>query len=194
MSRSILLSASSTGPVGRQETQQCAVFIGKSFRFDHKQNYIDIREGLGDDAVHVPIQCTRMPCLKSRRINKQQLRVIAGQNARNALARCLRLARRNADLLAHQAVEERGFTDVRTPDDCNIAGAKLCGRLRHLHAAAEIVSAPCCSLFCAAPAGAFAFRPDIQLRNGAFDAETLLVRFAGRCDYRILRYRHAPCL
>jgi hypothetical protein len=51
-----------------------------------------------------------------------------GQNASDSVTGGLRFMRSNADFLAHQAVEQGGFTDIGTSDNGNQACAKRSAR------------------------------------------------------------------
>jgi len=62
--------------------------------------------------------------VNSRRIDEDDLRVVAIQNALNAVARGLRLWRNDCDFASHESIDESGLPGVRTPDDCDETGFK----------------------------------------------------------------------
>jgi hypothetical protein len=65
--------------------------------------------------------------LKARRIDEDELRRADGANARDAVARGLRLGTGDADLLADQGVQQGALADVGAADDGNQAAALLAG-------------------------------------------------------------------
>ena len=69
-----------------------------------------------------------MPRLETRRIDKNKLRGADGAHAGDAVAGGLRLAGRDADLLADQRIKQGRFTDVGLADDGNQAAALLPSR------------------------------------------------------------------
>jgi hypothetical protein len=62
--------------------------------------------------------------LETRRIHEHELRVLVGEYAVDAVARRLRLARSDADLLPDQVVEQRGLAHVGPSDDGDEAAAE----------------------------------------------------------------------
>ena len=58
-----------------------------------------------------------MQCLKTRGVHKHKLRGAFGAHAGNAVAGGLCLARGDADLLAHQGVEQGGFAHIGLADN-----------------------------------------------------------------------------
>ena len=58
-----------------------------------------------------------MPTLEAGSINEDVLRVGIGSHTQNPIACGLRFARSNADVLAHQCIDQRGFTNVGPPND-----------------------------------------------------------------------------
>ena len=114
-----------------------------------------------------------------------------GQDAGDAVARGLRLARRDADLLPDQRVQQRRLADVRPADDGDrrrsetrrVAASSSC-----LQAARRRVRAASCS----APRAARAARRRCGASSScddALDLERLLVRLALRGDHAVLRQR-----
>ncbi len=65
-----------------------------------------------------------MAGLVAGRIDKDELGIRIGQNAMDTVPGGLRLVGGDADLLAHQGIGQRGFADVRSPDDGDETGAK----------------------------------------------------------------------
>ena len=64
-----------------------------------------------------------MAGLEARRVHKYKLRSAHSVHAGNAVARGLRLARGDADLLAHQCIEQGGFAHIGLADYGNQAAA-----------------------------------------------------------------------
>ena len=62
--------------------------------------------------------------LKPRRIDEHELRVRVGVDAMDAVARGLRLARGDADLLSDQVVEQRGLAHVGASNNGDESAAK----------------------------------------------------------------------
>ena len=58
------------------------------------------------------------------RIDKDDLTFLVGVDALNSMACGLRLVRDGGDLFADNAIQERGFARVRTPDQRSIAAVK----------------------------------------------------------------------
>src|SRR5690606_4409044 len=75
-----------------------------------------------------------MARLETRRIDIDELRVIGGLDAGDAVPRGLRLARGDADLGADQLVHERRFTDVGAADDGDVTASKVGLRVGFSHA------------------------------------------------------------
>ena len=110
-----------------------------------------------------------------------------GHDADDAVARRLRLLRRDADLLADERVEQRRLADARPADDRDVAAAKRrrCGasaaRARRPDCAAiareRLPAAAACSAARRLRAGA-RWSTIAERRNAAFDVERLRVRFA----------------
>ena len=79
--------------------------------------------------------------LKTRGIDKNELCVIGIVYAGDAVARGLRLARSDADFLADQRVQQRGFADIGLADDGNCAAALRACAAAQLPSSASPMSA-----------------------------------------------------
>src|SRR3546814_17214672 len=67
--------------------------------------------------VHRPIQPARFTLMQARRIDKHDLAFRPVDDALDAMPRGLWLVRDDADLAAHQRVNQRTFADVGPTDD-----------------------------------------------------------------------------
>jgi hypothetical protein len=66
-----------------------------------------------------------MTRLKTRRVNVDELSIFFGLYARDSMACCLGLARRDTDLGTDQFVYERGLANVRSSNDRNVAAPEI---------------------------------------------------------------------
>ncbi len=108
--------------LGQQADNRFVLGIVTS-RFNDKKYKVDIVQGLGNTAVHCPVQCIGELGLKTRRINKDKLGIGLGQNAGDPVPRGLRLAGNDADFFPNQLVEQCRLSDIGTTNNSNIAGA-----------------------------------------------------------------------
>ena len=90
---------------------------------DQPQHDVRLRQRVFEAAIHCLGQPAAVLRLKTRRIEKHQLRIWAGQNACDVLPRGLRPARGDADLLTDQRIKQSGFSGIGTPDDGDKAAA-----------------------------------------------------------------------
>ena len=67
--------------------------------------------------------------LETRRVYKHELGFFLGMDASDAVARGLRLARGNRDLLAHQCIHQRGLAHIGLANDGDQAAALLFRRI-----------------------------------------------------------------
>ncbi len=65
--------------------------------------------------------------VNARRVDEDDLRGFAGENAQDAIARGLRLGRDDGNLLAQQRVQQRGLAHVRLADNGDEAGTEAGG-------------------------------------------------------------------
>jgi hypothetical protein len=127
---------------GRQHAQDFGFATAPVAGLDHQQDDIDIGEAGRDAAVHQSVERVLVRHLEAGRIDEDELRIVGGEDAVDAMARGLRLFRGDADLGADQAVGQRGLADVGPADDSQVAGAKA---IAHLPILAMARSAACCS-------------------------------------------------
>ncbi|CWP40615.1 Uncharacterised protein [Neisseria meningitidis] len=87
--------------------QHDAVGIGKTHRFHDENHHIHTAECLGNVLVQTVVERVAVVGLKTRRIDKHELRGIVGINPRYAVARRLRLFAGNTDFLTDEMVHQR---------------------------------------------------------------------------------------
>ena len=109
----------------------------------------------------VRFSAARVLGLEARRVDEDELRAVDGADAGDAVARGLRLARGDADLLADQRVQQRRLADVGPADDGHQAAA-LRGRRR----AASACSAAGSSARMASPRAACEVRGIVRTAAG----------------------------
>ncbi len=85
-------------------------------RLDDQKHEIDVRDGLLHDADHIVAQLGAR-LMEARRVDENELRVPFRHDAADAVARGLRFIRDDGDLLPDEAVDQRGFADVRAAGD-----------------------------------------------------------------------------
>ena len=85
-------------------------------RLDHQNHGVHVRDGAFDDVHHI-VSELRPGLVEARRIDENELTVLAVDDGADAVAGRLRLVGNNGDLLADDGVGQRGFADVRTA--CN---------------------------------------------------------------------------
>src|SRR5690606_41217822 len=93
--------------------------------FDDEDNDIDTAQCLHNHSVHRLIEFATIACLKTRGINKNELRLCICQNPMNAVTGCLRLPGGNADFLLDQMIQQRRLAYIRTSHDGDITGFKF---------------------------------------------------------------------
>ena len=98
--------------VGGQQSQHFGIGQIKVPRLHHKHNHVHIRHGAQHGFVERTVERIAMPRLKAWRIHKHKLRGPQRTQARDAVARGLRLARGDAHLLPHQGIEQCGLAHV----------------------------------------------------------------------------------
>ena len=110
-------------PTSPDEGQHLGVGLVEHARLHHKQNQVYISDRALHGFVERAVQRIVVAGLKARRIDKHKLRGTHGVHAGDAVARGLRLARGDADLLAHQRIEQGGFAHIGLADNGNQAAA-----------------------------------------------------------------------
>ena len=111
----------------RNQVEHLLVVRAEAAGFDHEQDRVDRTQRGRDRAVERTVQRAAVLGLETRRVDEDVLRVFQRMNAGDAMARGLRLARRDTDFLADQRVHQRGLADVRAADDRDHAAAKTSG-------------------------------------------------------------------
>ena len=106
-------------------------------RLDHVQNDVRGNQGIGDGLVQRLVQRVRVARLEAGRVDVDELCVRQGLDARDAVARRLRLARGDADLRADQHVHQGRFAHVRAAHDGDIAAAEGVGHFGGCHASVD---------------------------------------------------------
>src|SRR5690606_6864151 len=107
-----------------QQGQQLRIARRPLARLDHMDHHVDIGQRLRDHAIHHAVHGTAVPRLESRRIDKNELFMLARQHAMYAVPRGLGLARHNGNLAAYQRIGQRGFAHIGAPDDGDKAATK----------------------------------------------------------------------
>src|SRR4029079_13567205 len=93
--------------------------------------------------------------LVAGRVDEDELRALVGEDPLDAMARGLRLARRDRDVRADDLVEQRRLADVRAADDGDGAGAeRLLRRLGLAPVAHAFFLAPAFSSSASTPSAA----------------------------------------
>ena len=119
---------------GLEQRQNLGIGRRELAGLHHEQHQIDIADSAQHGLVQRFVQRPRVHGLEAGGIHKDELRRAHRANAGDAVPRGLRLARGDADLLAHQSVEQGGLADVWPADDGDRAAA-LCRRFAGLLAA-----------------------------------------------------------
>ena len=117
----------------RQQADHRTIGVRGPSRLDHEDRRVDVGEALRDRLVHPVVQARAVLRLESRRVDEDELRIGPGHDTGDAMARRLRLPRRDADLRADQAIDQRRLADVRPADDRDVAAAKALRRRRVSH-------------------------------------------------------------
>ena len=86
-------------------------------RLKHKQDHVHFAQAAGHHAVHAAIQGIGVLGLKTGSVDEDELCLVLGEDAGDAVARGLRLARSDADFLPDQMVEQCGFAHIGASDD-----------------------------------------------------------------------------
>ena len=102
------------------------VFIGHFGHIDHEDDHVRFADRAGGRADHVLPQRI-LGRVNARRVDEDDLRGLAGENAQDAIARGLRLGRDDGNLLAQQRVQQRGLAHVRLADNGDKAGTEAGG-------------------------------------------------------------------
>ena len=95
--------------------------------FHHHDNEIDIADSAHHGLVERAVQRVGVAGLKAWRVDKHILSRAERAHARDTVARGLRLARGDADFLAHQGIEQRRFAHVGLAHNGDQAAALLGG-------------------------------------------------------------------
>ena len=118
--------------VARQQVEHLGIGQVEVAGLHHKQNQVHIGHGAQHRFVQSPVQGVAVAGLKAWGVHKHKLvgahRAVSG----DAVARGLRLARRDADLLPHQRVQKRGLAHVGLAHNGHIATV-LRRRINHFH-------------------------------------------------------------
>src|SRR5690606_1176933 len=91
---------------------------------DDEYHHIDIVQRLARRLVHHAIDRPRFVAMQAGGIDIDDLDVALGLDAEHAVARGLRLARGDADLLPEQVIEQRRLADIGTPDQGDITATR----------------------------------------------------------------------
>ena len=111
------------GNAGFEQRQHLGIGQGEAACFHHKQDQVHITNRTHHGLVERLVQCRAVLGLKTRRIHEHKLRSPQRADAGDAVARGLRLARGDADLLAHQRIHQRGLAHIGLAHDGNHAAA-----------------------------------------------------------------------
>ena len=110
--------------IRRQHLQHLLVALVIVPRFEYEQHHIHVAHAVGHHAVHAAIERIHVLGLETGRVHEYKLALFIGQNAGDAVARGLCLARGNADFLPDQMIEQRGLAHVRASYDGDEAAVK----------------------------------------------------------------------
>jgi hypothetical protein len=113
------------GNAGLEQAQHLGVGQGEAAGLHHEQNQVHIADGAHHRLVERFVQRGAVLGLETRGVHKDELGLVLGADAGDAVARGLRLARGDADLLPHQRVHQRGLAHVGLADDGDQAAALL---------------------------------------------------------------------
>ena len=113
--------------VGHQQRRNVLVEKRKHFGiglieaacFDDEEHQIDVVDDAQNRLVERAVKRVAVPGLEAGRIDKDKLGCSDAANARDAVARGLRLARGDADLLPNQRIEQCGLADIGLTNDRN---------------------------------------------------------------------------
>ena len=109
----------------RNQVQHLLVGRTEHARFNDEQRHVRCRERIRHGLVERLVQGIRMARLEAGRVDVNELRIVDRLDARDAVARRLRLARRDADFRADERIHQRRFTNVGAADDGDIATAEI---------------------------------------------------------------------
>mmetsp|Transcript_15309 Transcript_15309/g.36443 ORF Transcript_15309/g.36443 Transcript_15309/m.36443 type:complete len:329 (+) Transcript_15309:459-1445(+) len=106
-----------------QQGQHLGVVQPKAARLDDKEHQVHIGQHAVDGAVEGAVQRGVVLGLETRRVDEDELGLVHGAHAGDAVTGGLGLVGRDADLLAHQRIEQRGLADIGPTDDGDQAAA-----------------------------------------------------------------------
>jgi hypothetical protein len=108
----------------RQQVQHLLVGRAEGAGLDQEQDHVGRRQRVRDGLVQRLVQRVRMAGLEARGVDVDELGVVAGLDAGDAVARGLGLARGDRHLGADQHVHQGRLAHVGTADDGDIAAAE----------------------------------------------------------------------
>mmetsp|Transcript_4852 Transcript_4852/g.17270 ORF Transcript_4852/g.17270 Transcript_4852/m.17270 type:complete len:437 (+) Transcript_4852:2993-4303(+) len=100
-----------------QQGQHLGVVQPKAARLDDKEHQVHIGQHAVDGAVEGAVQRGVVLGLETRRVDEDELGLVHGAHAGDAVTGGLGLVGRDADLLAHQRIEQRGLADIGQAHD-----------------------------------------------------------------------------
>ena len=196
-SRSTLLTAAITGTSAGSSLITVAIGADDPRGIEHEHDGIHTGQALAHRVIQPIVEAGAMPRLEAGRVDEHELRIGIGDDAQDAVARRLRLLRRDADLLPDQRVHAAS-TCRRSAGRRSRHGRSETRRrrLRSLPRAAPVSRCATSAtrgfrgrLLRRAAACACARGRDPKRGNPALDFELLRVRLAGRRGHRVLRHR-----
>ncbi len=101
------------------------VFLRPAQRFDDEHHEVRIVERTRCGPIHRLVETTRFASMQTGRIDERDLHRRQIHDADDAMTRRLRARRDDAQFLADERVQQRGFADVRPTDECGETAAKL---------------------------------------------------------------------
>ena len=108
-----------------QQAQHLGVVQPEAAGLDDEQHQVHVGQHAVHGAVQRAVQRGVVLGLEAGRVDEHELRLVHRAHAGDAVARRLRLVGRDADLLAHEGVQQRGLAHVGAADDGDEATALL---------------------------------------------------------------------
>ena len=92
--------------------QHLLVFVGPAVGIDHEQHHVDVFQRRKRRVIHHPVERAFAVTVDARRVHEYQLSARVVHHALNLVTRGLRLVADDADLAAHQRIDQRRLAHI----------------------------------------------------------------------------------